>query len=157
MNKSSRVLFRFVALIAILAGGLFAASTAQAAGTPDLALSANSTSPLYGEKGRVSATASLPDGQPKGYNLSFRVVLPQGISYAGGSEFAPTVIANQPATGKTTLLFGNISDLVPNSSQAIAFDVTHDEAFYEVGLEYEIEYQAFVNTDPRIMPAFDAE
>ncbi|MGK2931813.1 MAG: hypothetical protein ACSLFD_03425, partial [Solirubrobacterales bacterium] len=67
-----------LALCAVLGLGLFTVSTAQAAGTPNLVLSANASSPLFGESGSVSVTASLPNGQPKGYNLSFRVVLPAG-------------------------------------------------------------------------------
>ena len=136
---------------------MFTASGAQAAGTPDLQLSASSSSPLYGENGNVSVTASLGAGQPKGYNLSFRVVLPAGISYAGGGIFAPTVINNQPATGKTTLLFKNISDLVEDSSQSVSFQVAHDQAQYDVGNTYDIQYEAFLNTDPRIMPDFNAD
>lgn len=153
---SRRVLSYLFAFLAVLAGGVIATAPAQAAGNPDLAIGASASSPLYGETGTVSVTASLPDGQPKGYNLAFRVVLPQGISYAGGAEFSPAVIANQPATGKTTLLFNNISDLVANSSQALNFQVNHDPAQFEVGSTYTIEYGAYINTDPRIMPAFDA-
>jgi uncharacterized repeat protein (TIGR01451 family)/fimbrial isopeptide formation D2 family protein len=156
LNPSSRALIRILALIAVLAGGLFATSTVQAAGNPDLAISANASSPLYGETGTVSVTASLPSGQPKGYNLSFRVVLPAGVSYAGGAEYAPSVISNSPTAGKTTLLFINVSDLVADSSQNVSFNVNHDPAQFEVGADYDIEYEAFVNSDPRIMPAFNA-
>jgi len=155
MKPSSRALFRIVALLAALLGGLAVASPAGAAGTPDLKIQAAASSPLYGETGKVSVTASLEDGQPKGYNLSFRVVLPQGVAYAGGSEFSPTVLANQPSSGQSTLLFKNVSDLVANSSQALEFDVTHDPAQFEVGTDYTIEYGAYINSDPRIMPSFD--
>ena len=157
MKTVARVTFRLLALFALISAGLFGASTAaQAAGTPDLQVAATSSNPLYGETGAVSVTASLGSGQPKGYNLSFRVVLPAGITYAGGGEYAPTVIANQPGTGQTTLLFNNISDLVADSSQAVTFNVTHDQSLYDVGSTYDIQYQAFINTDPRIMPSFDA-
>lgn len=147
---------RFALLLAVLAGGLSLISSAQAAGTPDLQVSAKASSPLYGETGTVSLTASLANGQPKGYNLSFRVVLPKGINYAGGGEYAPTVVANRPTSGETTLLFNNISDLVANSSQGVNFNVTHDQDLFDVGSTYEIEYGAFINSDPRFMPDFDA-
>lgn len=155
MKPVARFAVRLLALCAVLGLGLFTVSTAQAAGTPNLALSANASSPLYGETGSVSVTASLPGGEPKGYNLSFRVVLPAGISYAGGAQYAPQVINNAPSTGKTTLIFSNISDLVANSSQSVGFNVAHDPALYEVGDTYDIQYEAFVNTDPRILPAFN--
>jgi len=157
LNSVSRVVFRIVAVAALLFAGLFAASSAQAAGTPDLQLSASSSNPLYGENGNVSVTAALGSGQPKGYNLSFRVVLPAGISYAGGAAYAPTVLSNSPTTGKTTLIFSNISDLVEDSSQSVSFQVAHDQAQYDVGNTYDIQYEAFLNTDPRIMPAFNAD
>ncbi len=156
MKPIARFAVRLLALCAVLGLGLFTVSTAQAAGTPNLALSANAGSPLYGETGTVSMTASLPAGEPKGYNLSFRVVLPAGISYDGGAAYAPQVINDAPAPGKTTLIFSNISDLVANSQQAIDFDVKHAVASYEVGVDYGITYEAFVNTDPRILPKFDA-
>ena len=158
MKPVARFAVRLLALCAVLGLGLVTVSTAQAAGTPNLALSANASSPLYGEDGTVSMTASLPAGEPKGYNLSFRVVLPAGISYNGGAAYAPEVINNAPTTGKTTLIFSNISDLVANSQQAINFNVKHstNPALYEVGVDYGITYEAFVNTDPRIVPKFNA-
>ena len=158
MKPVTRFAVRLLALCAVFGLGLFTVSTAQAAGTPNLALSANASSPLYGEDGTVSMTASLPAGEPKGYNLSFRVVLPAGISYNGGAAYAPQVISNAPTTGKTTLIFSNISDLVANSQQAINFNVKHstNPALYEVGVDYGITYEAFVNTDPRILPKFNA-
>ncbi|MCB0858270.1 MAG: DUF11 domain-containing protein [Solirubrobacterales bacterium] len=155
MNPNNRIAVSIIALLALVAGLLVSSAPASAAGTPDLAISASASSPLYGETGTVSVTASLPSGQPKGYNLAFRVVLPKGISYAGGAEFAPTVIADKPNTGETTLLFNNISDLVPNSSQGISFEVNHDKTLFDVGSTYKIDYEAFINTDPRIMPDFD--
>ncbi|MCB0861287.1 MAG: DUF11 domain-containing protein [Solirubrobacterales bacterium] len=156
MKPSVRAAVRILAVLALFGAGLFAVSPAQAAGNPDLQLSASASNPLYGQTGTVSATASLANGQPKGYNLSFRIVLPAGISYAGGGQYVPTVIANQPATEQTTLLFNNISDLVPNSSQSVSFDVNHDQALFDVGSTYGIQYEAFINSDPRIMPSFDA-
>jgi len=133
--------------------GLVATSTATASGTPDVQLSSSASKPLYGESSDVSVAASLANGQPKGYNLSFRVVLPAGISYGGGSTITPTSISNAPTTGKTTLIFSNVSDLIANSTQALNFKVNHDPLVYEVGDSYQIDYQAFVNTDPRLVPS----
>jgi uncharacterized repeat protein (TIGR01451 family)/fimbrial isopeptide formation D2 family protein len=147
---------RFLALFAVLAVGLLGASSAQAAGTPDVQLAASASSPLYGQSGSASAAAALANGQPKGYNLSFRAVLPAGISYAGGAEFPPQVINNAPSAGKTTLIFSNISDLVANSTQPVALNLTHDPNAYEVGDTYAVEWEAFVNTDPRYEPKFNA-
>ena len=127
----------------------------KAAGTPDLQLGSASNSPLYGQTGSASSSAALGNGQPKGYNLSFRAVLPAGITYTGGAEFPPQVISDKPSTGETTLIFQNISDLVANSQQGIALDLVHDQSIYEVGDTYTVAWEAFVNTDPRFMPKFD--
>ncbi|MDQ2699924.1 MAG: hypothetical protein M3Y23_01200, partial [Actinomycetota bacterium] len=151
-----RLVVRAVLLCAVLATGLVSVSAAQAAGMPDVQLGAKASGPLYGEAGDVTVTASLGDSQPKGYNLSFRVVLPKGITYGGGSAVAPQAISNAPVAGKTTLIFSNVSDLVANSQQALSFKVNHDQAEWEVGEPYDIEYEAFVNSDPRYIPAFDA-
>ena len=54
---------------------------------------------LYGRTIPVDLTASLPAGEPKGYNLAFRAVLPAGTSYVAGSagnDGEPTVLTNAP-------------------------------------------------------------
>jgi uncharacterized repeat protein (TIGR01451 family)/fimbrial isopeptide formation D2 family protein len=146
-----------IATVAATLALLFAfAPFASASGTPDLQLAASSSSPLYGEDGSVSATASLGPGQPSGYNLSFRAVLPPGISYGGGSPIAPTIINDAPTPGETTLIFSNVSDLFANSEQGINFNVVHDPLVFDVDDVYTIEIGAFVNSDPRFVPRFDA-
>jgi uncharacterized repeat protein (TIGR01451 family)/fimbrial isopeptide formation D2 family protein len=147
----------FLALLSVLGAGLASVPAALAAGTPDVQLAASSSSPLYGENGSVSATASLANGQPNGYNLSFRAVLPAGISYAGGSAIPPRIINDAPALGQTTLLFENVSDLFANSSQAIGFQVAHDTGLFDVGDTYQIGVEAFVNSDARRVPRFTAQ
>jgi len=129
---------------------------ASAAGTPDLQISATASNPLFGQAGSVTMTASLPAGQPRGYNLTFRAVLPPGISYAGGSVIAPTIIANAPTAGSTTLIFSNVSDLVASSSSSLSFDVSHSTVTYAVGDTYTIQMGAYVNSDARFLPKFDA-
>jgi uncharacterized repeat protein (TIGR01451 family)/fimbrial isopeptide formation D2 family protein len=149
---------RVIALIALLSAmtfGLVLVPPASADGTPDLQLAATSSSPLFGENGAVSATASLGSGQPSGYNLSFRAVLPAGISYAGGSPITPTVINDAPVPGQTTLIFANVSDLFASSQQGINFNVAHDQLVFDVDDIYTIEIGAFVNADPRFLPRFD--
>jgi len=156
MNSGSKPVIRFVVLFAVLMAGMLGAQAAQAAGTPDLQLASTSDSPLYGQSSGASAAAALANGQPKGYNLSFRAVLPAGITYTGGAAFPPQVINNAPTAGKTTLIFSNISDLVANSTQAVALNLTHDPNLYEVGDTYNVEWEAFVNTDPRYEPKFNS-
>jgi uncharacterized repeat protein (TIGR01451 family)/fimbrial isopeptide formation D2 family protein len=156
LNPVSKPVARIVAIFVVLFVGLLGASGAQAAGTPDVQLASTASSPLYGQTGSASAAAALADGQPKGYNLSFRAVLPAGISYTGGAEFPPQVINDAPGAGQTTLVFSNISDLVANSTQPVSLELAHDPDVFEVGSTYDVFWEAFVNTDPRYEPKFDA-
>src|SRR5918999_940108 len=59
---------------------------------------------LYGDPSTVTLRVANPSGQPYGYNLSLRDVLPAGISYVPGSaEVEPRIINNAPGAGQTTL------------------------------------------------------
>ncbi|HET6505589.1 MAG TPA: isopeptide-forming domain-containing fimbrial protein [Baekduia sp.] len=141
-------------LCALLALALLVPAAAQADGTPDISVAVSSRSVLYGEDVPVTVTATNPPGT-YGYNLSFRVVLPAGVSYAGGASVAPQVVADKPLVGQTTLIFSNVSDLSPNSSRALDFTIAYDHATYDVGDTFGVLGQAFVNDDPRFVPKFD--
>jgi large repetitive protein len=130
------------------------ASLARAEGTPDISASVSSSSPLYGEPVHVTLDAANPGGQPYGYNLSYRVVLPKGVSYQGGSPVPPTVIANQPAAEETTLIFGNAADLSPSSHRELGFDLDYDQSVWHAGEAIPVTAQAFINTDARFVPKF---
>src|ERR1700722_11867168 len=111
-----------LALLATLTLTLGAGS-AEAEGSPAITLSVGApANVLYGSNATVTLTAANPSGQPYGYNLSSRAVLPEGISYVPGSGHAstgalePQVIANEPEAGKTTLIWSNVVDLAPASN-----------------------------------------
>lgn len=144
-----------IVTLAALASLLFAVSAARAAGTPDISATITSQTILHGSTVPVTVTARNPAGQPYGYNLSYRVVLPPGVTYAGGAETAPRQISG-PGVGETTLLFRNVSDLSPNATNVLAFDVTYNTVTYDVGSTFPIRAQAFVNDAPRFVPQFDA-
>ena len=143
---------------AVLAGSAPAAA-APPASTPDLQLSGGpAASVLYGRTIPVALTASLPAGAPKGYNLAYRFVLPAGTSYVGDSAGdvagEPTVLANAPTTGKTTLIWPNTYDLVANASHTLAFEIAYrdtDDAAprYDVGDPVAFDMGAYLSTDPR--------
>lgn len=143
------------------AAALLLPSAAGAAGTPDIGLDKQaSATVLYGATSQVSLSASNPAGQPTGYNLSFRDVLPPGISYVPGSAPAiagePQVIADAPAVGQTTLIWSNLADLTASSSFSFSYEVAHDQGIYAVGDNYVNSAGAFINCDPRYVPDFDA-
>jgi len=151
---------RFSLLVGCVLLGLVAAAPAYGAGTPDLQLSGGpAATVLYGKVVPVALTASLPTGAPKGYNLAFRTVLPAGVTYVPGSAGAvdgePRVLANAPTTGKTTLLWDNVDDLVANSSHTLAFAVAYNDTSsagtpkYDVGDLVPIDTGAYISTQPR--------
>ncbi|HEY2056219.1 MAG TPA: hypothetical protein VGH14_20000 [Solirubrobacterales bacterium] len=141
--------------LGLLLAGAFA-STADAAGTPNISASVSSSSPLYGEPVHVTLNAANPGTEPYGYNLSYRVVLPKGVSYEGGSPVPPTVIANQPLAEQTTLIFSNVTDLSPNSHKELGFNLTYNTAIWHAGDVIPVRAEAFINTDPRFVPKFSA-
>ena len=150
----SRALTLTLTFLLGLAGLLAVGSAARAAGTPDLSATVDSPTVLHGETVPFRFTVTNPSGGAYGYNLSYRVVLPPGVTYAGSVQPAPRQIAG-PGTGETTLVFRNVSDLSPNATAQLAFDLTYDPAVYDVGDRFQVSAEAFVNSDPRNVPRFD--
>jgi uncharacterized repeat protein (TIGR01451 family)/fimbrial isopeptide formation D2 family protein len=159
--RRPRRLARGAALGAIVALGV-AATPASAALTLD-----KSAPPrvLLGNESTVTLRATNDGTGPYGYNLSFRDVLPAGVSYVPGSakfgdiEIDPTVIANAPAAGQTTLIFENVSDISVNASQSVTYRVAHQTSgsgALAIGDAYVNTATAYANQQPRIVPAFTA-
>jgi uncharacterized repeat protein (TIGR01451 family)/fimbrial isopeptide formation D2 family protein len=143
-------------LAALLVPGL-GAELALADGTPDITASVSSSSTLYGDPVHVAVSATNPKTEPYGYNLSFRAVLPEGVSYAGGAPVAPQEIADAPNDGETTLIFENVSDLSPGATKEFSFDLQYSQTTFDAGDSFPVKVQAFVNEDPRYIPKFNAE
>jgi uncharacterized repeat protein (TIGR01451 family)/fimbrial isopeptide formation D2 family protein len=143
-----------IALITLLV----MAPAAFADGTPNITLDKQAPAAvLLGEDSQVTLHAANPGGQPYGYNLSFRDVLPAGVSYVPGSApVAPLVIPNAPAAGQTTLIFENVSDLSPGSSYDLHYEVQHNTGVLGVGDSYTNQAGAYINDDPRFVPDFAA-
>ncbi len=147
---------RVLAATAILA--LIPAQAAQAATAVALDKSAPTTQ-LYGTTASVNLRASNAAGADRAYNVSFRDVLPAGVSYVATTTpgaGAPTVIANQPATGQTTLLWPNLGDLSASSSYTLSYTVAHDPGVLAVGTTYTNSAGVYAQADPRILPKFTA-
>ncbi|MDQ2631023.1 MAG: hypothetical protein M3Y75_08630, partial [Actinomycetota bacterium] len=133
------------------------AHSAQADGTPNISATVSSSSTLYGDPVHVQVTAHNPNGQPYGYNLSFRVVLPEGVTYAGGGSVAPKQLADAPNPGERTLIFENVSDLSPGSTEELDFNLEYSDLIYDAGDSFPVVVQAFVNEDARYIPKFNDE
>ena len=142
----------------VCAGALAAPALAEAENSPAITLSVGSPAHvLYGSKATVTLSAENPSGQPYGYNLSYRAVLPTGVSFVAGSTHsgsggtvpAPEVIANEPSAGKTTLIWSNVGDLSPSSHNTLSFEVTPSTVTYTVGSSFLVEGGAYIAKEPR--------
>lgn len=158
-TPSSVALRSIAALLVVAALAAVVTVRAQGAGSPDIALDKSTGGRiLFGEDDAVTLTARHLSGG-WGYNLSFRDVLPAGTHYVAGSAGTaagePTIIANAPAAGSTTLIWLNVADLSPSSSHALGYSVRHDQGTLGVGSSYTNTAEAFVNADPRYVPDFD--
>ena len=149
------------AVAGLLVVAVTAAGLALAAGsTPAITLSQSGGGVLFGATQTITLTAANPVGQTQwGYNLTYEAVLPANVSYVATTTPgvpAPTVLAGEPSVGETTLIWSNVSDLSPNASNALAFTVSHSTSALAPGSSYTITSGAYVNTDPRQVPQFDA-
>ncbi len=155
-----------LAVVALITGMLpvVYASTASAAGTPNVTLSEQApTTVLYGSPASVTLTAKNPDTVP-GYNASFKDVLPAGVSYVAGSTTPgsvgdPQVLTDEPGSGQTTLIWANVSDIQPAASTSITFQVQPavepaSDALLP-GASYTDNSSVYVDTNPRVVPTFN--
>jgi fimbrial isopeptide formation D2 family protein/uncharacterized repeat protein (TIGR01451 family) len=137
---------------------------ALAAGTPNISLIETAPATvLYGTDATVTLTATNPAAGSWGYNLSFEDVLPAAVSYVAGSGSLgdPTILANEPSTNKTTLIWSNVSDLSPGSSEVLTFKLfaaTDLDAapFLLPNDSYTDASSAYVNSAPQQVPQFSA-
>jgi fimbrial isopeptide formation D2 family protein/uncharacterized repeat protein (TIGR01451 family) len=140
------------------------ATKVDASGTPDISLAESAPQTiLYGTTASASLTATNP-GSGWGYNLSYEDVLPAGVSYIAGSTTPssvadPLVLSNEPVHNETTLIWSNVSDLSPGSSNELGFrlaaatDADPTPNFLPND-SYADASSAYVNTDPRYVPQF---
>ncbi len=114
---------------------------------------------LVGDPVSVTLTATN-SGDVADYNLSFRDVLPAGVTYKPGSTSPaslgePQIITTgNPAV--QTLIWDNVSDLPPGGVQSLTFKVDLDPVAHPVGSEVDNSAQAYANSDPRTVPKFDS-
>lgn len=143
----------------LLVLGLLLPSAASAAGEPNISLAKEAPGQaLLGTTQKVTLRASNPAGEERGYNLSFRDVLPEGVKYVPGSaSVEPRILGDAPVKGKTTLLFENVSDLSQNSEYALTYEVEPDPAKVPLNASYENEAGAYVSLKARFKPKFNAK
>ncbi len=148
------------AVLGLISGlcALIAIPQAQGAGALTLVKNAPARV-LYGSSAAVTLTAANPGTDPV-YNVSFRDVLPAGVSLASATPAPTSVIANQPIAGQTTLVWVNVNDAQPGASASVAYSVTHTTGSdspgnpLHAGDTYSSTAQVFGNTNPRYVPDF---
>jgi hypothetical protein len=156
--------------VALVTAGFVPMVLASPAGAAPPVFSFSESAPatvLYGTPATVSLSATETN-TVTGYNLSIEDVLPAGVSYVTGSTTPstigdPQILTNEPSSGKTTLIWSNVSDLQPSSSFALGFQLqgaidttlpTPTTILYP-GDSYSDSATAYVESDPREVPQFD--
>ncbi len=153
MNPRLRPLV-WIGLVAALVLGLVGTATAA----PVINVTKSTSGQVLAGKDSAVTVQATNAGDQFGFNASVRDVLPAGVSYVPGSADPavgnPTILANQPAAGQTTLLWVNVADISPASTLSFGYSVSHDPAVLEVGDSYSNTADVYVNTDPRVEPTF---
>ena len=149
-------------LLAALAVVGLPSSPAQAAGTPDIAMTKSAPGTvLLGGQASYSLTVTNPTGPGAAFNVSFRDVLPVGVSYVTGSTSPadagdPTIIANQPAPGQTTLIWRNVGDVQVSGDLTLGFRATPSQALLPVASTFTNTATSYASSDPRQIASFNA-
>ncbi len=153
-----------LALVAPAAVLLTAASPGSGAPAGPAITLAKTASPQVLAGGQVTYTvaaanpSSNPDAAPE-YNVSFRDVLPAGVTYDAGST-TPTG-AGEPqqfvdaGTGQVTLVWVSVQDVQIGDTAVLSFIATPDPATLPVGSTFTNDASAYAQTNPRVEPRFD--
>ncbi len=126
----------------------------SADGTPNIVLDKSMPGEtLYGDSTSVTLTASNPTGTD-GYNLSFNDVLPPGVSLTSATPAPTTTLTD--GDGNLVLVWENVADLQAGTTYSVTYEFTASSGSYVVGDTVANSAGAYVNTDPRFVPDFDA-
>lgn len=181
MKTTTNIAMR-IALAGTLLAGLLAVSPVSTASaqvpSSNLAASKDASARiLAGESVNYSLGASNNGVVPL-FNVSFRDVLPLGVTYAGptspSSIGEPDIVTNQVVDSVTgqlidqqTLIWRNVADLQPADSLGLSFDVELNDTpdplrpdlpVYVVGSTVtNDEATAYASANPRRIPRFDRD
>ncbi len=111
---------------------------------------------------RYTLTASNPTatGAVPQYNVSFRDVLPVGVTYVSGStspaDAGDPTIFTDAVSGAQTLVWDDVADLQVNSTYSLSFSVLPSPTDFPVGTVVSNTASGYVSSDPNVEPDFDA-
>eukprot|EP01041_Mallomonas_annulata_P029437 gene29437-51437_t len=141
-------------LVVSLAGVLVdpGAAPVAALGTPDIVVTKTADGrTLIGATTNVTLRACNPIGQPNGYNLSFRDIVPSGLALTSATPPPTRTVANQPIAGQTTLIWENVSDLLTGACNSITYGIDtnadNNLSTNSVGTSFGTTGGAYVNTN----------
>ena len=155
------VAFAQVALLAVLLGA-GAVSLAEArpayAASAGLSLSVEQPSTVpSGARPTIVLTATDQATAGTAYAASYQAVLPSGVQYIPGSTqptgAVPLIFPNQPATGQTTVVWTDVSDIGPGAQGQLTFAVDPTSA---AGGTFTIPYAFYSTPAPGTRPAFNS-
>mgnify|MGYP001428499946 CR=1 FL=1 len=115
---------------------------------------------------RLAVSNPGPPNADPAYNVSFRDQLAPGVAYVPGSTVPadagePTVTTVKPnpvdaTTWYIVLVWSNVFDVQPGGDGDIRFQVRPDSVRFPVGSSFTDTASAYANSDPRVLPKFDA-
>lgn len=149
-------------LLAALAVVGLPGTHALAAGASNITLTKTAPATvLLGGQARYSLTVTNPTGPGAAFNISFRDVLPVGVSYVAGSTSPadvgdPTIVPNQPASGQTTLIWRNAGDVQLGGDLTLSFAATPSQALLPVASTFTNTATSYASSDPRQIASFTA-
>ena len=155
---------RFVCALAFVTLSLVLVTDAPSFAAPGITL--NKSAPADALVGgsvdytlTTSNPASNPDAVPE-FNVTFRDVLPVGVTYDAGSTtptgYGEPQVISDPDTGQQTLIWSNVADLAPGSTTNLSFSATLSAAVYPVGSDAVNNADVYTSSDPRTVPKFTA-
>ena len=159
-RRITRLSAPLVIALALLGAVALPPQAAQAAG-PVISVSTQAPATvLAGLPIGYTLTASNPSGtgaQPE-YNVSFRDVLPIGLTYTAGSTTPadagdPIIYTN---AGQQTLVWSDVADMQIASTSTLHFTAAVNGSTLPVGSVVHNTGYAYASDAPRTVPAFDA-
>ena len=123
----------FAVLAAVVAVPVALAGPAAAGPDDDFSLTKSDDvggEALIGEEITYTLTASGTQASNAYlYNLSFRDVLPVGVTFVSADPAPTAVLDDVPGVGETTLVWENVNDLPANSTASISYIVDTNPDF----------------------------
>ena len=164
--RATRRVSVLAVVVSLLSVGVIAFDRpAASAASPGIVVTKQGpTSVLIGEPVTYTLTASNPTSNPgvvPEYNLSFRDVLPVGVTYQAGStapaDLGEPSVTTNGATGQQTLVWVNVSDLLRGGSETLTFAALPDTTALAGRIDLHRHRYAYASTDPRTVPTFAAD